>query len=91
MQARVTILVSEQYAGPILRIVNHGYILKNGWGVLEGNSQELLDNPDVKSAYCGLWAPDQTFHLLIGEGLMGLRFLGDDFPKKKDKGKKTHS
>jgi branched-chain amino acid transport system ATP-binding protein len=51
VQARVTILISEQYTGPILRILHHGCILENGGAVLEGNSQELMDNPDVKTAY----------------------------------------
>jgi ABC-type branched-subunit amino acid transport system ATPase component len=28
--------------------------LENGGAVLEGSSQDLIDNPDVKSAYFGL-------------------------------------
>jgi ABC-type branched-subunit amino acid transport system ATPase component len=28
--------------------------LENGGAVLEGSSDELMDNPDVKSAYFGL-------------------------------------
>ena len=54
IQTGITILISEQYARPILPIIHHGYILENGGAVLEGNSQELMDNPDVKSAYFGL-------------------------------------
>jgi len=50
----VTILISEQYARPILPIIHHGYVLENGVSVLEGTSQELMDNPDVKSAYFGI-------------------------------------
>jgi branched-chain amino acid transport system ATP-binding protein len=50
----ITILISEQYARPILPIIHHGYVLENGGSVLEGTSQELMDNPDVKSAYFGL-------------------------------------
>ncbi len=50
----IAILISEQYARPILPIIHHGYILENGGAVLEGTSQELMDNPDVKSAYFGL-------------------------------------
>jgi branched-chain amino acid transport system ATP-binding protein len=50
----ITILISEQYARPILPIIHHGYVLENGTSVLEGNSQELMDNPDVKSAYFGI-------------------------------------
>jgi branched-chain amino acid transport system ATP-binding protein len=54
MQTGITILITEQYARPILPIIHHGYVLENGGAVLEGNSQELMENPDVKSAYFGL-------------------------------------
>lgn len=53
-QTGITLLISEQYARPILPIIDLGYILENGGAVLEGSSQELMDNPDVKSAYFGL-------------------------------------
>jgi len=54
LQTGITTLISEQYARPILPIIHYGYILENGGAVLEGNSRELMDNPDVKSAYFGL-------------------------------------
>jgi len=50
----VTILITEQYARPIFPIIDYGYVLENGGAVLEGTSQELMENPDVKSAYFGL-------------------------------------
>ena len=50
----ITILISEQYARPILPMIDFGYVLENGGAVLDGTSQELIDNPDVKSAYFGL-------------------------------------
>src|SRR5512139_1212949 len=50
----ITTVIAEQYARPILPIINYGYVLENGGAVLEGTSQELIDNPDVKSAYFGL-------------------------------------
>jgi branched-chain amino acid transport system ATP-binding protein len=50
----ISVLISEQYARPILPIIDHGYVLENGGAVLEGSSQELMENPDVKSAYFGL-------------------------------------
>jgi branched-chain amino acid transport system ATP-binding protein len=50
----LTVLISEQYARPILPIIHHGYVLENGSAVLEGSAQTLMDNPDVKSAYFGL-------------------------------------
>lgn len=50
----IAIMIAEQYARPILPIIHHGYVLENGGAVLEGSYQELMDNPDVKSAYFGL-------------------------------------
>ncbi len=48
-----SIIVSEQYARPIMPIIDFGYILENGAAVVEGTNDELMDNPDVKSAYFG--------------------------------------
>jgi len=53
-QTAITILITEQYARPILPIIDYGYVLENGGAVLEGSSQELMENPDVKSAYFGM-------------------------------------
>ncbi|HMK64440.1 MAG TPA: ABC transporter ATP-binding protein [Thermodesulfobacteriota bacterium] len=50
----ISVIVSEQYARPLLPIVDYGYILENGGAVLEGTRQELLDNPDVRAAYFGI-------------------------------------
>ena len=52
-QRGTSIIVSEQYARPIMPIIDYGYILENGASVVEGTKQELMDNPDVKSAYFG--------------------------------------
>jgi branched-chain amino acid transport system ATP-binding protein len=50
----ITIVVSEQYARPILPIVDYAYVLENGGLVAEGTGSELLENPDVKEAYFGM-------------------------------------
>ena len=50
----ITMLIAEQYARPILPIIDHGFIMENGAIVLEGSSQDLMDNPDVKAAYFGM-------------------------------------
>jgi branched-chain amino acid transport system ATP-binding protein len=49
----VTILLSEQYARPILPIIDRGYVIENGSLVVSGTGTELLENPEVKSAYFG--------------------------------------
>ncbi|MCK7480667.1 MAG: hypothetical protein M0C28_28160 [Candidatus Moduliflexus flocculans] len=50
----ITIIVTEQYARPVIPIIDYGYILENGSSVLTGTGDELMDNPDVKSAYFGV-------------------------------------
>jgi branched-chain amino acid transport system ATP-binding protein len=50
----ISIIVTEQYARPVMPIIDIGYILENGSSVLSGTREELLDNPDVKSAYFGV-------------------------------------
>lgn len=52
-ERRVSIIVAEQYARPIMPHVDYGYILENGSLVLEGSRDALLENPDVRSAYFG--------------------------------------
>ncbi|MEA2040381.1 MAG: ABC transporter ATP-binding protein [Thermodesulfobacteriota bacterium] len=50
----LSIIVTEQYARPVLPIVDYAFILENGAAVMEGTREELLDNPDVRSAYFGV-------------------------------------
>lgn len=51
---KITILIAEQYARPVLPVIDHGYIIENGSLILDGTSEELMGNPDVKSAYFGV-------------------------------------
>jgi len=53
-EKRISIIVTEQYARPVLPIVDYAFILENGASVLEGSHKELLNNPDVRSAYFGI-------------------------------------
>ena len=48
-----TILVVEQNARMALQFAGRGYVLENGKLVLEGKSESLLDDPQVKKAYLG--------------------------------------
>lgn len=50
----ISIIVTEQYARPVIPIIDYGYILENGSSVLSGSGEELMNNPDVKSAYFGV-------------------------------------
>lgn len=53
-QEKITMLLVEQNAKIALSISQHGYILENGRVVLEGTSQALLDNEDIREFYLGL-------------------------------------
>jgi branched-chain amino acid transport system ATP-binding protein len=53
-QTGITVLVTEQYARPILPIIDYGYVLENGGVVLEGTAEELMENPDMRAAYFGM-------------------------------------
>lgn len=48
-----TILLVEQNARLALKFAQRAYVLENGEMVLEGRSEELLDNSEVKKAYLG--------------------------------------
>jgi len=50
----VTILVTEQFARPLLPIIDRGYVIENGILILFGTGKELMDNPEVKAAYFGI-------------------------------------
>ena len=52
-QEGTTILLVEQNARLALKFASRGYVLENGNLVLEGMSQELLENENVKKAYLG--------------------------------------
>jgi branched-chain amino acid transport system ATP-binding protein len=52
-QKGTTILLVEQNARMALRFAQRGYVLENGSLVLQGTSDELLTNPEVKKAYLG--------------------------------------
>lgn len=48
-----SILLVEQNAQMALSIADRGYVLETGRVTLEGNAQELLENPQVIAAYLG--------------------------------------
>ncbi len=48
-----TILLVEQNARMALQFAQRGYVLESGNLVLQGPSDELIANPDVKKAYLG--------------------------------------
>jgi branched-chain amino acid transport system ATP-binding protein len=52
--AGVTILITEQFARPLLPVIDRGYVLENGIMVMAGSRDELMNNPEVISAYFGV-------------------------------------
>jgi len=52
-QEGTTILLVEQNARMALQFAQRGYVLEIGSLVLEGSSEDLAENPEVKRAYLG--------------------------------------
>jgi branched-chain amino acid transport system ATP-binding protein len=50
----VTILICEQFARPVLPIIDRGYVLENGMLTLHGTGKELYNNSEIKAAYFGV-------------------------------------
>lgn len=53
-QTALTIVISEQFARPILPMIDHGYVIENGMLTMEGTGAELMENPEVRTAYFGV-------------------------------------
>jgi len=52
-EMRVSIILVEQNAKAALKIADYAYVLERGEVVLKGNSQEVMANPTIYSAYLG--------------------------------------
>ncbi len=52
-QEGTTILLVEQNARLALKFAKRGYVLENGNLALEGESKELITNPEIKKTYLG--------------------------------------
>ncbi len=50
----ITLLVTEQFARPLLPVVDRGYVVENGMLVFEGTRKELRENPEIRSGYLGI-------------------------------------
>jgi len=50
----ISVLITEQYARPVLPIIDRGYILESGSVTLEGTGHQLMENPHVRTAYFGV-------------------------------------
>lgn len=50
----LTVVLSEQFARPVLPVIDRGYVVENGMLALSGTGPELMENPEIKSAYFGI-------------------------------------
>lgn len=53
-QTGVTLVIAEQFARPLLPMLDFAYVIENGMLTLTGTGPELMENPEIKSAYFGL-------------------------------------
>ena len=51
---QVTVVITEQFARPILPYIHRGYILEHGMLALAGSGDELTNNSEVRAAYFGV-------------------------------------
>lgn len=49
-----TVFLVEQNANQALRIAHRGYVMENGRISMEGRAEDLLQSPEVRSAYLGM-------------------------------------
>lgn len=49
----ITILLVEQNAFAALKVANRAYVLENGKITMDGDSKEILQNPEIKKMYLG--------------------------------------
>lgn len=52
-QEGISILLVEQNSNKALKYSDYSYVLENGQITLEGESKDLINNPDVQRAYLG--------------------------------------
>jgi branched-chain amino acid transport system ATP-binding protein len=50
----ITVVLSEQFARPVLPVIDRGYVVENGMLTLTGTGAELMNNPEIKAAYFGV-------------------------------------
>ena len=50
----ITVLLSEQFARPVLPMIDFGYVIENGMLSLMGTGKELMDNQEIRAAYFGV-------------------------------------
>jgi branched-chain amino acid transport system ATP-binding protein len=53
-QQGLTVLVAEQQVPLAMAFSDRGYVLENGFIRLEGSTDELASNPDIRRAYLGV-------------------------------------
>ena len=53
-ESGITILITEQFARPVLPMIDRGYVVENGMLALTGTGAELMENPEIKAAYFGI-------------------------------------
>lgn len=53
-ESGITVLLSEQFARPVLPMVDRAYVVENGMLTMSGTGPELMNNPEIKAAYFGV-------------------------------------
>jgi branched-chain amino acid transport system ATP-binding protein len=49
-----TVLIAEQFARPLMSLLDYAWVIESGLTTLSGTGRELMENPEVQSAYLGV-------------------------------------
>ncbi len=53
-ESGITVVITEQFARPILPYIDRGYVIENGMLTLSDTGEALMNNPEIKAAYFGV-------------------------------------
>jgi branched-chain amino acid transport system ATP-binding protein len=53
-ESGITVVLTEQFARPVLPQIDRGYVIENGMLTLAGTGSQLMENPEIQSAYFGI-------------------------------------
>ena len=53
-ELKLTIVIAEQFARPVLPLIDRGYVIENGNVTLHDTGPALMANPEVRAAYFGM-------------------------------------
>ena len=76
VEQKIAILLVEQNARAALSLASYGYVMENGRVVLDGSSDDLMKNEDIKEFYLGLSKAERRSYRDVKHYKRRKRWLG---------------